>query len=236
MTKEEIGHIIKESRLAAGLTQLQVAEALGRPQQTVANWELGRSQPDANTLFSLFGVLGRSVDEAFGFSTKKAPALSGEALTVARGYDGLDRHGKTAVKLILDEEQRRMEEAHTGEPDRTVPLYLTPAAAGYTSPAFGEDFEEIAVNDRRVDFAVKIDGDSMAPTLQDGDVAYVERAPLEDGDVGVFCLNGDMLCKQYRREENGVVRLVSLNRARADADRTVGEDDTLTCFGRVILQ
>ena len=83
---------------------------------------------------------------------------------------------------------------------------------------------------------MKIDGDSMAPILQDGDVAYVERAPLEDGDVGVFCLNGDMLCKQYRREENGVVRLVSLNRARADADRTVGEDDTLTCFGRVILR
>ena len=118
----------------------------------------------------------------------------------------------------------------------TIPLYLTPAAAGYTSPAFGEDFEEMAVNDDRVDFAVKIDGDSMAPILQDGDVAYVERAPLEDGDVGVFCLNGDMLCKQYRREENGVVRLVSLNRARADADRTVGEDDTLTCFGRVILR
>lgn len=233
MTKEEIGHIIKESRLTAGLTQLQVAEALGRPQQTVANWELGRSQPDANTLFSLFAVLGRSVDEAFGFSAKKAPALSGEALTVARGYDSLDGHGKVAVKLILGEEQRRMEEA---QHVHTIPLYLTPAAAGYTSPAFGEDFEEMAVNDDRVDFAVKIDGDSMAPILQDGDVAYVERAPLEDGDVGVFCLNGDMLCKQYRRAESGVVRLVSLNRARADADRTVGDDDALTCFGRVILQ
>lgn len=73
MTKEEIGHIIKESRLTAGLTQLQVAEALGRPQQTVANWELGRSQPDANTLFSLFAVLGRSVIGLYQISWSPLP-------------------------------------------------------------------------------------------------------------------------------------------------------------------
>ena len=70
-TKQEIGQVIKESRLSAGLTQKQVAEALERPQQTIASWESGKSQPDANTLFILFQVLGRSVDEAFGFSLKE---------------------------------------------------------------------------------------------------------------------------------------------------------------------
>lgn len=88
MTKEEIGQVIKESRISAELTQAQVAKKLGRPQQTIASWENGKSQPDANTLFELFQVLGRSVDEAFGF-TKSAPPLSGEALKMARDYDRL---------------------------------------------------------------------------------------------------------------------------------------------------
>lgn len=77
-TKEEIGQVIKESRLSAGLTQKQVAEFLNRPQQTIASWETGKSQPDANTLFVLFQILGRSLDEAFGFSgsTKKSPSAA----------------------------------------------------------------------------------------------------------------------------------------------------------------
>lgn len=97
MTREEIGRIIKESRIAAGLTQLQAAEALGRPQQTIAAWENGRSQPDANTLFDLFRVLGRSVDEAFGFTMESAP-LSGEALMIARAYEELKPWGRKRVR------------------------------------------------------------------------------------------------------------------------------------------
>lgn len=103
MTKEKIGCIIKESRIAAGLTQFQVGNALNRPQTTIAAWEAGRSQPDANTLFDLFRVLGRSVDEAFGF-TKEAPPLSGEALIIARGYERLKPWGR---KVIRDELERQ---------------------------------------------------------------------------------------------------------------------------------
>ncbi len=71
MTKEEIGLVIKRCRVNADLTQAQVAARIGRPQQTIANWEIGRSQPDANTLFELFSILGVSVDEAFGFQPQK---------------------------------------------------------------------------------------------------------------------------------------------------------------------
>lgn len=104
MTKEEIGRIIKESRTAAGLTQIQVGDALNRPQTTIAAWEAGRSQPDANTLFELFQVLGRSVDEAFGF-TESAPPLSGEALKVARDFDNLSPYGKRLVQREIEKQQ-----------------------------------------------------------------------------------------------------------------------------------
>lgn len=100
MTKEEIGRIIKESRISATLTQSQVAEKLGRPQQTIASWESGKSQPDANTLFELFRVLGRSVDEAFGF-TKNVSPMSGDALKVARDYDGLMAWQKEIIRYNI---------------------------------------------------------------------------------------------------------------------------------------
>lgn len=112
MTKEEIGKIIRESRLATNLTQLQVAKKLNRPQQTVANWESGKSQPDANTLFELFSVLGRSVDEAFGYNAK-TPSMSGEALKLARDYESLDQQGKDAARAAVDSELDRIKKAHS---------------------------------------------------------------------------------------------------------------------------
>lgn len=81
MTKEEIGKIIKNARIDAGLTQIQVASKLDRPQQTIANWEVGRSQPDANTLFELFKILGADLNTSFGFPPKaKAPLSTAEAV------------------------------------------------------------------------------------------------------------------------------------------------------------
>ncbi len=178
--------------------------------------------------------------------------LPGE-LERAKKYRALDRHGKELVDIILDRESARVTEelrrarrkelfldAGSDEPSdrRVIPLYLTPAAAGYTSPVFGEDFEYLEVGDavpRQADFAVRIDGDSMEPYIMDGATVYVNRDPLADGDVGIFCLDGDMLCKQYHKDARGAVRLLSLNRRRADADRVVSEGSALACFGRVIL-
>ena len=78
----------------------------------------------------------------------------------------------------------------------------------------------------------------MEPVIADGGVAYVNRDPLGNGDVGIFCVDGAMLCKQYYRDPLGMVYLYSINRARADADvviaRTGGQH--LVCMGKVILR
>lgn len=107
-TKEEIGRIIKDSRISAGLTQLQVAQSLGRPQNTISSWEVGRAQPDANTLFELFELFHRSVDEAFGFSSPhEKEAFSPAERAHIKKYRTLDEHGKEAVDGILNIEYHR---------------------------------------------------------------------------------------------------------------------------------
>ena len=86
---------------------------------------------------------------------------------------------------------------------------------------FGEDFDSIPVTDdvpQAAEFAVRIQGDSMAPYIPDNAVVYVNRDPLSAGDVGIFCVDGEMFCKQYYKDPAGIVYLFSLNRERADAD------------------
>ncbi|WP_050697556.1 helix-turn-helix transcriptional regulator [Anaeromassilibacillus senegalensis] len=74
MTKTEIANIIKSMRVNYGLTQKEMAEQLGKKQQTIASWETGQSQPDANTLFTMCALCGTTVDVAFGFAQKNSPA------------------------------------------------------------------------------------------------------------------------------------------------------------------
>ena len=105
---------------------------------------------------------------------------------------------------------------------------------------FGEDYELLPVTadvPPGAELAVRIQGDSMEPYIHDESVVYVNHDPLLPGDVGIFCVDGDMLCKQYCRDGFGMVYLFSLNRKRSDMDVIFhrGSGRSLTCFGRVMM-
>ena len=55
--------------------------------------------------------------------------------------------------------------------------------------------------------------------------------------MGAFLLDGEFLCKQVKRDGEGNVFLLSLNRARSDADVTVfaSAGRNLQCFGKILL-
>lgn len=156
-------------------------------------------------------------------------------------YRRLSDSGKELVDMVIDHELRRREEIpmQHAKDSRVIPLYLTPAAAGYASPALGDDYEDYMVDkNSAADFAVRIDGDSMEPYIHDGDVALCKRgAIIHDGDVGLFFVDGDMKCKQYCQDYSGNVHLFSANRDRSDADVTIMASSgiTLMCFGKVLL-
>ena len=142
-------------------------------------------------------------------------------------YRRMSESGRELVNMVIDHElSRREEEPSVNSPEsKIIPLYLTPAAAGYASPALGDDYEDYAVEKgSAADFAVRVAGDSMEPYIH-------------DGDVGLFFVDGDMKCKQYCQDYSGNVYLFSANRDRSDADVTVPASSgiTLMCFGKVLL-
>lgn len=263
--KDSLVELLRNARIAKGFKQKDVAYRLGIKDNTLSNWETGRTEPDMDTFLELCDIYGidaaKALSDAYGGASsanKNTPSLSDEALKIAHDYSDLDQPGKNVVKVVISEEGKRVQaerlrrqqkelwsddEDESGDHSdpRLIPLYFVPAAAGLASPAFGEDFEYIEIGGdvpAHADFAVKIDGDSMEPYIMDGSTAYVNREPLENGDVGLFFVDGDMLCKQYYKDEKGNVRLLSLNRARSDADRFIHRngDTAMTCYGRVILQ
>jgi len=123
---------------------------------------------------------------------------------------------------------------------RRIPLYRSIEAAGYAAPVPGEDFDYIVDHGDvppGAEFAVRIRDDSLEPVLHSGSVAYLNHDPLHAGDVGIFCVGGDMLCKQYYRDPLGVSYLFSLGRDRSGADVVCGPGSgkRFICFGHVIL-
>lgn len=179
---------------------------------------------------------------------KNGAPYSPEAMDIAFAYDKkLDRWGKQAVRELVETEVARCEDdsqflKDTGpaEEPKIIPLYLFPAAAGYASPVFNEDYEnyELKPEDPQgATFAVRLQGDSMEPDFPDGSIVFCNKDPLKDGDIGVFNVDSGSVCKQYHKE-GGIVYLFSLNRARQDADVILfpSGNRPLSCQGRVITK
>ena len=239
-----LGDRIRARREELALSRPQLAERLGVTPSTVSNYEIGVSFPQEEILLRLFNCLEIDPNTLFQDSFRHGRSVltqkERQLLEQYRSLSSAGREGISAVLKTLLAYQAELERPAPERESRVIPLYRTPAAAGYAAPVFGEDFDYLAISDeipQAAEFAVRIQGDSMVPYIADGDVVYVNRDPLAAGDVGIFCVDGEMFCKQYYKDPAGTVYLFSLNRARSDADLvlTAGSGRTLVCFGRVIL-
>ena len=239
------GERIKYRRGELKLSRADLAERLGVSSSAVSNYENGVSFPKEDIMLRLFDSLETEPNILFQDSYRGVgQVMSGPEQALLRQYRGLSPMGRESVRSVVEALCSYRDELEVAQPEqrepRVIPLYRTPAAAGYASPVFGEDFDYISVTDevpQAAEFAVRISGDSMVPFIAVVSVVYVFRDPLRAGDVGIFCVDGDMFCKQYYKDPAGIVYLFSLNRRRADADviLTPSGSRSLVCFGRVIM-
>lgn len=131
MTKKEIAEILKKCRIDAGLTQKEAAQRIGRPQQTLASWETGQSQPDANTLFALCDLYGVSVDDAFGYSAGPRPCIAGRPISddeeeFIKMFRALDARGQAAVLDALHGQLRFCSAPSVAEVEAPAPARPVP--------------------------------------------------------------------------------------------------------------
>ena len=239
------GQRLRQRRMDLGLSRAELAERLGVSASAIGNYETDQNTVRSDLLPRLLYAL--QVDPNYLYQDYFAAdfTVTGHERGLLERYRQLNVSGRQAVDTVLEAlcgYQEDMEDLITApEAVLEIPLYRSPAAAGYAAPVFGEDYDMIPVTEevpRGAVFAVRLQGDSMEPYLSDGAVAYVNREALGNGDVGIFSVDGDMICKQYYRDALGMVYLYSVNRRRADADvvlpRTGGR--TVVCLGKVMLR
>ena len=227
---------LKARREACGLTRAALAEQLGVSASAVGNYETGVSAPKEEILLRIFDALHVEPNYLYRGSFESAGGdASPEERTLVEKYRALSPAGRQTIHTLLDALCRMQ-----GEPARTIPLYRSPAAAGAAAPVPGLDYELLTVTGDvppAAELAVRMEGDSMAPYIPSGSVIYIHHAPLANGDVGLFCIGGAMLVRQYTRGEGGAVRLLPLNRTAGEVlTFPTGSVPGPTCFGRALLR
>lgn len=117
-----------------------------------------------------------------------------------------------------------------------IRLYTLPVSAGTGNFLDSDDYIEVDRDNtipKKADFGVKISGDSMEPRFTNGQTVWIEQtSSLEDGEIGIFLLDGNAYCKKLQNNKKGIF-LVSLNKKYNPIP--IKEYDSLKIFGRVVL-
>ncbi len=246
---KDLGKTLSENRKKNSMGQAALAEAMREfgftpSVASISSWEKNVSVPSAAQFLALCSILHISdiysefIDEHGG--------------TMA----GLNAMGRMKVQefinlLMASPEYRAATPVITGfsqpagdrEPApvitdishvRTLRLYNLPASAGYGEFLDGDDYTEVQADSapKAAEFGIRIKGNSMEPRYTNGQTVWVKKCDtLKSGDIGIFFLDGNAYCKQYRKDADGV-RLISLNPDYSPIQIT--EDSNLMTFGKVL--
>ena len=204
MAKERnvLGRKIAEARKKAGITQGELSELLthfGVHVKTpgVNKWEKGETVPNAYQLVALCHAL--NIEGGLDFFT--GPVIPKKEVLNAQGLRMLNSY-----REFLESNPRYTINYHVAMIE--MPVSLLPASAGYGDFLGDENMERREFPASSVpdgaDFAVPVDGDSMEPLYQDGQLAWIQKTvSLNVGDVGLFVVDGHGFIKTYDEQEPG---------------------------------
>ena len=226
MIKKDFGSIIANKRKDRKLSQPQLAallceRGLDVRAHSISKWVL--------QFFALCEILEISdINRTFQIGTdeKLFSKLNDEGQAKVLDYMNL---------LMKSGEYIREEPIIYQFPRRTLSLYDLPVSAGTGQFLDSDRFSEIEVGDEvssSADFGVRVCGDSMEPLYLDGQIIWIHKQEtLEEGEIGVFFLDGDAYVKKYHQSDSGI-QLISLNKKYAPIQVTSGS--TLKTFGKVV--
>ena len=229
---------IKTLRKEFGLSQKDFAERIGVSRDNIASYETGRRVPSDAVSELICREFGVSKDWLLtGDGEMRVPEASDALSEACRGYgagDAVTKVLQAVLEVKPDIRDPFMEYvlerlAQPAYKVRTVAFFNRLASAGdgqYVFDGIGQDTIDIpnTEENRRVIYAIEVNGDSMEPMYSDGDVLLVTKDEVDIGEVGIFIKGGEAFVKK-RGEES----LISINPAYDD----IPLDAETRCFGKV---
>ena len=237
MASKNFSQALKTLRLRAGYTQKDVYEHFKIPQSTFSSWEVGKSEPSGEMLIKLCEFYKCDIMKEFS-SLVDNDMFTLSELKLLENYKKLDPYGKDLVDTVISKELKRIEDMNkktTRSNDEEI-VYINfaqnTASAGSGDVLFGDiDDTPLALVENRItnkaDFAVRVNGDSMLPNFSNGDIVLASKQPVDNGDIGLFVVNGNGYIKKKGSRE-----LISLNPKFDNVQ--ISEYDTVYCMGKVI--
>ena len=99
----DIGRKLQRSRVRAGLTQEQAAEALDVTRQTVSNWETGKTYPDIKNIVDISELYHVSLDRLLKETEAVRPPEEEHRQHLSEHL--LDRHLSSAQTCMMRKER-----------------------------------------------------------------------------------------------------------------------------------
>ncbi|MEZ8297349.1 helix-turn-helix domain-containing protein [Vibrio splendidus] len=90
---------IKRLREEKGVTQLDMAQAVGTSTKTVMNWESGKTEPKASELVTIAKRLGVSVNEVLG---QKESAQKKLLEKISSAIDGFNQSEIDSLSIMIE--------------------------------------------------------------------------------------------------------------------------------------
>lgn len=222
MDSETLARNIAALRRHLGMTQAEFAKRVGSAQANVSKWEKGGTQPDAIPMGEMAGLAGVSVKD---FAEKPwGPKGNAKDITPPTLDDLAAEHGW----VLIDEIDLSLGMGATyldsnNQPDR---IGIIPFASDWI-----RDMHRGPISHLKV---VRGRGDSMEPTIRDGDFVLVDtsRRRLDEQDVVWAVSYGDLgMIRRLRQLPGGAVQLMPDN---AVVRPTEAYDGEMYIMGRVI--
>lgn len=183
------GSILKNLRTSRGITQGELAAMLDVSRSTVGMYETGGREPDFETMEAIADIFNVDMDYLMGRTqVERKHPITPPAQKIPPGFSPLPE--MVQVPLIGT--------IACGTPitaEQNVKSYIGVPAAW------------------RADFALECHGDSMSPTICDGDVVCIRSQPeVEQGQIAAVRI-GEEATLKHCYYQNGVVQLIADNPA-----------------------
>ncbi|MGF3112671.1 S24 family peptidase [Facklamia sp. P9177] len=204
------GQMVDYYRKQKAMTMEELGEKMGKTKSSVSRWISGERYPKIEEVEKLAEI----------FETDVETILFGGNISndITYLYNQLNEPRQNKVYSFA--EQQLQEQKSELE-------YYGQTAAG--DPLIGEQVAPIISDSLTV--RLLVNGDSMEDLYHDGDIVTYKKQPsLENGEIGIFVLNGGVTMKKFKK--NGDIRLQSLNDKYEDIVLT--DKDDFTILGKVI--
>ena len=217
---------VSESWLRDGLGPMFVE--ITRDDQIAAFIDSAMKGEDANFKRRLLSVLSRLGEDEWALLERRLREVLGEH-TDAPAVSSKPPQDTKPKTIPVPTVRRRQ-----GFTEVTV--FDQPAAAGLGNPvdippSHTEQYPSDYVPPK-TNFGVRISGTSMEPKIPDGSTVFVQATPaLDNGEIGIFVLDGKSYCKRLKKDEE-TVRLHSINPQFEDID--IPPFSELRTLGRVL--